>query len=136
MMNRLLIRCSASFMTSFVRPCNIRPQPQHVSTGLEYLHHFGHCTRSSIFDISCRSRLPFVHHESPNLDVTHGCVLFSVFYCAYLLIKSAIIVDSFGEFKTLFCQGSNKKCLLFLVWCMWYFWLTGQFVRLSRLRLD
>ena len=103
MMNRLLIRCSASFLTSFVRPCNIRPQPLHVSTGLEYLHHFGHCTRSSIVDIH------FVHHESPNLDVTHGCVLFSVFYCAYLLIKSAIIVDLFGAFKTCFVKDQIRN---------------------------
>ena len=37
MMDRQLIRCSACFETSSVMPCNIRPQPQNMSPGIEYL---------------------------------------------------------------------------------------------------
>ena len=78
-----------------------------------YLKHFGHCTRSSILETLCRSRLPFCSAWISESWCDAGeSSMFSVFSRENFLIKWAVIGDLCGEFKTCFVKLEIRKGVL------------------------
>ena len=111
MMNRLLIRCSACFLTSAVTQCRMLPLEQKFSPGLWYSKHVWHWPRSSILKTSCRSKSPICR-----VAIAYKAVV--DFLCLLLWRILDEIIDQsrlVWGLQDLFRQTGNEKCFWFFL---------------------
>ena len=104
MLNRLLIGYSACFLNSLVMPCNIRPQPQHVSLVTGILGIFGKAHDPRSLKLHVVPGCHFVRRGSLNHFAAEDRTRRFLFFCAYFFVKSAISIDVFGQFKICFVR--------------------------------